>query len=102
MSYFTVQLDNKEIKTNNRPMSEASAITNPRFSGHTHNSATKQRISETQSARYEAIRKLVKRGMAQPITEERVKEICAKTIDDYCKKHLIKQNNNKRQIDINL
>ena len=103
MSYFT--LDNNEINTNNRPMSEASDKTNPRCSGHSHSDQTKKAISESQSKRYEMIRKLVRMGMTQPITEERVREICAKTIDDYCKRNafIVKpNNNNKKPIDINL
>jgi hypothetical protein len=45
-------------------------------------------------------------GMTQPLTEERVREICANTIDDYCKRNafIVKPNNNsnKKPIDINL
>ena len=105
MSYFTLDTDNNEINTNNRPMSEASATTNPRFSGHCHSDQAKKAISESQSKRYEMIRKLVRMGMTQPLTEERVREICAKTIDDYCKRNafIVKpNNNNKKPIDINL
>jgi hypothetical protein len=50
------------------------------------------------------IRKLVKKGMQQPMTEERVKQICGQVIDDYFKKNLIevKQNNNNKPMNINL
>lgn len=104
MSYFALETDNNDINTNNKQMSEVSKI-NPRFSGHTHDSDTKKRISLSQSARYEAIRKLVRKGMSQPLTEERVKEICAKAIDEFCKRNafMVKpNNNNNRPININL
>ena len=104
MSYFTLDTDNNDINTNKRPMSEVSKI-NPRFSGRCHSDQAKKAISESQSKRYEMIRKLVRKGMTQPITEERVREICAKTIDDYCKRNafIVKpNNNNKKPIDINL
>lgn len=106
MSYFTLDTDNNDINTNNRPMSEASDKINPRFSGHCHSDQAKKAISESQSKRYEMIRKLVRMGMTQPLTEERVREICANIIDDYCKRNafIVKPNNNsnKKPIDINL
>jgi hypothetical protein len=50
------------------------------------------------------IRKLVKKGMQQPMTEERVKQICNEVIDEFCKKNLIevKEKNNKKPMNINL
>lgn len=101
MSYFTVELDNKrELET--IPMSEDKKIINPRFSGHSHSEQSKRAISETQQKRYEAMRKLIRKGMQQPITEARVKEICKEVVDDYLKENLIEVKNNKKPTNINL
>ena len=103
MSYFTLDTENKQINTNNKPMSEASDKTNPRFSGHCHSDRAKKAISESQTKRYEMIRKLVRKGMAQPLTEERVKEICSMTIDEYIKKNAFQIKDNKpKPMNINL
>ena len=102
MSYFTAKIENNKRESKKTPMSEEKKITNPRFSGHTHSAVTKQRISETQQARYEAMRKLIRKGMQKPMTEERVREICGKVIDDFCKQNLIKVNNNKKPMNITL
>jgi len=88
MSYFTLVTDNKHI--DKREMNEENEKVNPRFSGHSHTDKARQKISETQSARYEAIRKLVRKGMTQPLTEERVKQICNETIAEYLKKNAIR------------
>lgn len=103
MSYFTAQLDNKR-ELEKTQMTEEKKRINPRFSGKTHSSEAKQRISATQQARYEAMRKLIRKGMQQPITEARVKEICKEVINDYLKENLIevKDKNNKRPTNINL
>lgn len=98
MSYFILDTDNNN-HIDKISMSEEKV--NPRFSGHSHTELAKQRISETQSARYEAIRKLVRKGMSQPLTEERVRQICDETIADYIRKNAIRIGN-KKQIDINL
>lgn len=102
MSYFTVQLDNKrELET--KPMSEDKKIINPRFSGHSHSEQSKRAISETQQKRYEAMRKLIRKGMQKPIDEARVKQICKEAIDDYFKENLIEvKNNDKKPMNINL
>lgn len=76
---------------------------NPHY-GHIMSQESRDRISKSQSERYDMIRKLVKKGMQQPMTEERVKQICGQVIDDYFKKNLIevKQNNNNKPMNINL
>lgn len=101
MSYFTVQLDNKRELEKNQ-MSEDKKIINPRFSGHSHSEQSKRAISETQQKRYEAMRKLIRKGMQQPITEARVKEICKEVINDYLKENLIEVKENKKPTNINL
>lgn len=102
MSYFTADFENNKRESYKSPMSEEKKITNPRFSGHTHSTVTKQRISETQQARYEAMRKLIRKGMQKPMTEERVREICSNVIDDFCKQNFIEIKNNKKPMNITL
>ena len=48
------------------------------------------------------MRKLIRKGMQKPMTEERVKEICNEVIDDFCKKNLIEVRENKRPMNITL
>ena len=74
---------------------------NPHF-GHIMTQESRDRISKSQSERYDMIRKLVKKGMQQPITEDRVKEICCEAIENYLKKNLIEIRTNKRPTNINL
>ena len=81
MSYFTADLENNQRESEKTPMSEEKKII---------------------KARYEAMRKLIRKGMQKPMTEERVKEICNEVIDDFCKKNLIEVRENKRPININL
>lgn len=102
MSYFSVELDtNREIEK--IPMSEEKKRINPRFSNHTHSEQSKKAISQTQQKRYEAMRQLIRKGMQQPITEERIKQICNETIADYFKKNLFEvKDNNKKPTNINL
>lgn len=102
MSYFTADLDNNQRESEKTPMSEEKKIINPRFSGKTHSSEAKERIRAKQLARYEAMRKLIRKGMQKPMTEERVKEICNEVIDDFCKKNLIEVRENKRPMNITL
>ena len=102
MSYFTADLDNNQRESEKTPMSEEKKIINPRFSGKTHSSEAKQRIREKQLARYEAMRKLIRKGMQKPMTEERVREICSSVIDNFCKQNLIEVKNNKRPMNITL
>ena len=99
MSYFPIA-DNNQINTENIPTMSEDKV-NPRFSGHSHSEKSRQKISETQLARYEAMRKLVRKGMSQPLTEDRVKQICNETIADYIKKNAIRADN-KNPININL
>ena len=94
MSYFCIDIEKK--KRDHR------GELNPHF-GHIQTKESREKIANTQRNRYEMINKLVRRGMHQ-MTEERVKEICGKVIDDYFKKNLIevKQNNNNKPMNINL
>lgn len=103
MSYFAADIENNQSELEKTPMSEEKKRTNPRFSGKTHTEEAKQRISETQQARYEAMRKLIRKGMQKPIDEARVREICNQVIDAYFKRNLIEvKGNNKKPMNINL
>ena len=75
---------------------------NPHF-GHIMNQESRDKIASKQRQRYEMISKLVRKGMAQPIDEERVKQICGEVIEDYFKRNLIEvKQNNKKPMNINL
>ena len=105
MSYFAADIENNQSELEKTPMSEEKKRINPRFSGKTHSSESKERIREKQLARYEAMRKLIRKGMQKPMTEERVREICSNVIDDFCKNKIIEvkqNNNNKKPMNINL
>lgn len=113
MSYFCIDTNIISEDKENKAMSETPSNVekkkrdhrgelNPHF-GHIQTKESREKIANTQRNRYEMINKLVRRGMHQ-MTEERVKEICGKVIDDYFKKNLIevKQNNNNKPMNINL
>ena len=104
MSYFAADIENNQSEMEKTLMSEEKKRINPRFSGKTHTPEVKKRISATQQARYEAMRKLIRKGMQKPMTEERVREICSNVIDDFCKNKIIevKDKNNKRPTKITL
>lgn len=115
MSYFCINDTNqkmtKEEKENitMEPMPEKApkkkrdhrGKLNPHF-GHIMTQESRDRISKRQLERYDILRKLVKKGMQQPMTEDRVKEICCEAIENYLKKNLIEIRTNKRPTNINL
>ena len=74
---------------------------NPHF-GHIMTQESRDRISKSQSERYDMIRQLVKKGMANPLTEDKVKQICNEAIETYLKENLIEVKNNKKPMNINL
>lgn len=69
-----------------------------------HSPEAKRKISETQQARYELMRTLIKRGQQKSITEERVKEIVDESIDRFLRTHAthINKSDNNRPMNINL
>lgn len=112
MSYFCIEniiSEDKENKAMNETPSNVEKKKrdhrnerNPHF-GHIMSQESRDKISNTQKQRYEMISKLVRKGMAQPIDEERVKEICGQVIDDYFKRNIIEvKQNNKKPMNINL
>ena len=75
---------------------------NPHW-GHIMTQESRDKISSTQKQRYEMIQKLVRKGMAQPIDEERVRQICDEVCDNYFKRIIMEnQNNNNKPMNINL
>ena len=75
---------------------------NPHF-GCVMSDESRSRIASSQRQRYEMIRKLVRKGMAQPIDEERVRQICDEVCDNYFKRIIMEnQNNNNKPMNINL
>ena len=116
MSYFNVDYTNQEmineesedITMNSTPIStekkkrDHRGEKNPHF-GHIMTQESKNKISKSQSERYEMIRKLVRKGMAQPMNEDRVRQICNEVVDNYFKKNSTRVDDNKsKQIEINL
>ena len=65
-----------------------------------HTTEAKKKISETQQARYEMIRLLVRKGQQKQMTEERVRDICHEVLNEYLD-HNAKPINN-RPMNINL
>ena len=113
MSYFCIDTNIISEGKENKAMNETPSNVekkkrdhrnerNPHF-GHIQTKESRDKISNTQKQRYEMISKLVRKGMAQPIDEERVKEICGQVIDDYFKRNIIEvKQNNKKPMNINL
>jgi chorismate mutase len=106
MSYFPIDADkmineekNMQKMTHEKPIKKA-----PHSVPHT--PEARKKIADTQRERYRMIEALIKKAKQKPLSEERVREICANIIDDYCKRNafIVKPNNNsnKKPIDINL
>jgi hypothetical protein len=65
-----------------------------------HSPEAKKKISETQQARYEMIRQLVRKGQQKQMTEERVRDICHEVLNEYLDRNAKPINN--RPMNINL
>ena len=81
------------IKEEKENISKDKAV-NPRFSGHTHSDASKQKIANSQAKRYQTIREYLRQGM-NTLNEDDVKRICKQVVNEYVAKHTtpIKNNN---------
>ena len=109
MSYFCIDnniiRDKENISMNDTPNNKKRdhrGELNPHF-GHIQTKQSRDKISKTQKQRYEMISKLVRKGMSNPLTEERVKQICGEVVEDYFKRNLIEvKDNNKKPMNINL
>lgn len=74
---------------------------NPHFN-HPHSNSAKAAISRTQKLRYKTMAELVKRGMQNPLSEERIMEIVRQTCSEYLAKNAKPIGNNYKTIDIRL
>ena len=112
MSYFCIDTNIISEEKENKGMNETPnniekkkrdhrGELNPHF-GHIQSQESRDKISNTQKQRYEMISKLVRKGMSNPLTEQRVKEICNQVIDDYFKRNLLEVKDNKKPTNINL
>ena len=112
MSYFCINdnymSEDKENKTMNETPSNVEkkkrdhrGELNPHW-GHIMTQESRDKISSTQKQRYEMIQKLVRKGMAQPIDEERVRQICDEVCDNYFKRIIMENQNNNKPMNINL
>jgi hypothetical protein len=92
-------LDNYDIeaKTPVKKVRDHSGSRNPHFN-HPHSDSAKAAISATQKERYSKIGELVKRGIQNPLTEERIMEIVRQTCAEYLAKNTLQTNNNRTNI----
>lgn len=96
MSYFPIGNNNEKLikkGTDNISMN-GTQKKNINYARHVtpHSEETKKLISRKQQDRYSLMRELIRKGQANSMTEERVKEIVAETIKKYLKiKHKERQ-----------
>ena len=90
--YFN--LDNQQMIKEEKGNISKTEHVNPRFSGHTHSDASKQKIANSQAKRYQTIKDYLRQGM-NTLNEDDVKRICKQVVNEYVAKHttLIKKNN---------
>ena len=101
MSYFPIDADkiineekNMQQMTHEKPMKKA-----PHSVPHT--PEARKKIADTQRERYRMIEALIKKAKQKPMTEERVKEICHKVLNEHLNRNTKPMNNN-RPMNINL
>ena len=66
-----------------------------------HTPEARKKIADTQRERYRMIEALIKKAKQKPMTEERVKEICHKVLNEHLNRNTKPMNNN-RPMNINL
>lgn len=56
-----------------------------RYARHTqpHSDESKSKISKTQQARYNLMRKLIEKSQQQQMTEDKVRDICQQVLNEY-------------------
>ena len=101
MSYFSIDVDkmineekNMQQMTHEKPIKKA-----PHSVPHTQEA--RKKIADTQRERYRMIEALIKKAKQKPMTEERVKEICHKVLNEHLNRNTKPMNNN-RPMNINL
>ena len=99
MSYFPIDINTMNEETN---MIQKTHEEPKKRSPHNvpHTTEAKKKISETQQARYEMIRQLVRKGQQKQMTEERVRDICHEVLNEYLDRNAKSINN--RPMNINL
>lgn len=105
MSYFPIDTSHqKMINEERKDISMTDTPKKTNYARHVtpHSEESKRKISETQQARYDMMRKLIRRGQMKQMTEERVREICNETLAEYLKKYVRPITNNNRPTNINL
>ena len=101
MSYFLIDTNNviNEEKNMQQMTHEKQIKKAPHAVPHT--PEARKKIADTQRERYRMIEDLIKKAKQKPITEERVKEICHKVINEHLNRNTKPMNNN-RPMNINL
>ena len=98
MSYFNIDANTMNedlIQTHDKQVRKA-----PHSVPHT--PQARKRISETQKARYRLLEALIKKAKQKQITEDNIKEICRKVIDEYLNRNAQPLNNDKEPINNSL
>ena len=82
MSYFPIELTTMNEESN---MTQKTYEEPKKRSPHNvlHSPEAKRKISQTQQARYEMMRQLVRKGQQNPMTEDRVRAICHDVLNEY-------------------
>ena len=65
-----------------------------------HSDESKTKISKTQQARYNLIRKLIEKSQQQQMTEEKVKNICKEVLSEYIEKYAKPRTNKPTNINL--
>ena len=101
MSYFPIDTNNviNEEKNMQQMTHEKQIKKAPHAVPHT--PAARKKIADTQRERYRMIEALIKKAKQKPMTEERVKEICHKVLNEHLNRNTKPMNNN-RPMNINL
>ena len=101
MSYFSIDVDKmiNEEKNMQQMTHEKQIKKAPHAVPHT--PEARKKIADTQRERYRMIEALIKKAKQKPMTEERVKEICHKVLNEHLNRNTKPMNNN-RPMNINL
>ena len=101
MSYFPIDTNNviNEEKNMQQMTHEKQIKKAPHAVPHT--PEARKKIPDTQRERYRMIEALIQKAKQKPMTEERVKEICHKVLNEHLNRNTKPMNNN-RPMNINL
>lgn len=99
MSYFT--FSEEQINESVKKVRDHRGSRNPHF-GHIMTKDVRKRISNSLKETNRFKEYLIKRGMENPLTEERIMEIVRETCAEYLEKHAKSVENNNKKINITL